>query len=74
MGAHGMGYTPSDAEHAFIRKAYEESTAFLTICGGFMARLQAGLLHEKTVTGPRPMLDELKKNTPGVNRVEKRWA
>jgi transcriptional regulator GlxA family with amidase domain len=74
MGAHGMNYTPSEAELAFIRKAYEESAAFLTICGGFMAPLQAGLFHGKTVTGPRPMLAELKKNAPDANWVEKRWA
>jgi transcriptional regulator GlxA family with amidase domain len=74
MGAHTFGYNPSDAELAFIRKAYDDSTAFLAICGGFDAPLRAGLLQGKTATAPRTMLDMLRDNATGVQWVEKRWA
>ncbi|KAF2672056.1 class I glutamine amidotransferase-like protein [Microthyrium microscopicum] len=74
MGAHQLGYAPSEAELEFIRKAYEESAAFITICGGFMAPLQAGIFDGKTVTSPRPLLADLKKAAPNANWVEKRWV
>lgn len=74
MGAHKIGYVPNEAELAFIRKAYDQCSAFLTICGGFDAPLRAGLFEGKTVTAPRFLLDMLRKESPGVKWVEKRWA
>ncbi|KAF8848690.1 class I glutamine amidotransferase-like protein [Acephala macrosclerotiorum] len=74
MGAHDNKYHLNEAEKAFIRKAYEESAAFITICGGFLSALESGLLEGKTATGPRPMLDGLRQTAPGVNWVEKRWV
>lgn len=74
MGAHRFGYTPTDAEIAFMRKSYDDSTAFITICGGFDAPLRAGLLQGKTATAPRTMISMLQANAPGVQWVEKRWA
>jgi transcriptional regulator GlxA family with amidase domain len=74
MGAHILSYTPTDAEIGFIRKAYDECAAFLTICGGFEAPLRAGVLQGKTATAPRTMLGMLRDTAPDVQWVEKRWA
>lgn len=69
-----MGYTPNEAELAFVRKTFEECIAFLTICGGVAVPMAAGLLEGRTATGPRMNLDELRKLSPKTNWVEKRWA
>ena len=74
MGAHKVGYVPNEAELAFIRKAYEQCSAFLTICGGFDAPLRAGLMNGKTVTAPRFILEMLRHQSPDVDWVERRWA
>jgi transcriptional regulator GlxA family with amidase domain len=74
MGAHDIKYTLTEAELAFIRKSFDDCAAFITICGGFLAALQAGLLEGRTATGPRPMLEHLRQTAPGVKWVEKRWA
>ncbi|KAK2055973.1 class I glutamine amidotransferase-like protein [Colletotrichum caudatum] len=74
MGAHDLEYKTSEAELAFIRKVWDECSAFLTICGGMFPPLEAGILTGKTATGPRPAIDALKKKAPVVNWVEKRWA
>lgn len=74
MGAHDSRYTLNDAELNFIRKSYDGCVAFITICGGFLSALQAGLLEGKIATGPRPMLNGLRQAAPGVKWVEKRWA
>jgi hypothetical protein len=64
MRAHKDGYVLSDAECEFSRKSYEGCTAFIAICAALTAVLQAGLVEGKTVTGPRPMLDSLRKSVP----------
>ncbi|KFY75550.1 hypothetical protein V499_04486 [Pseudogymnoascus sp. VKM F-103] len=74
IGAHNFGYTPNDSELRFVRKSWETSSAFLTICAGVEVPLQAGLLEGKTVTGPRFLLNELRRNGPKSNWVEKRWV
>ena len=74
MGAVSVGYTHTEAELAFVRKQYEHCSAFLTICGGFQAALMAGVLHGKTATAPRFLLDGLRKDAPGTNWVYRRWA
>lgn len=74
MGAHNITYHLNEAEKVFIRKAYEECAAFITICGGFLSALESGLLEGKTATGPRLMLDDLRQMAPGVNWIEKRWV
>ncbi|KAB2573615.1 putative dj-1 family protein [Lasiodiplodia theobromae] len=74
MGAHDVSYQTSETEKAFIRKAYEQCSAFLTVCGGVLALLEAGLLEGKTATGPRMILDMMRKNAPLVNWVDRRWV
>ncbi|KAI9162749.1 Isonitrile hydratase [Paramyrothecium foliicola] len=74
MGACEVHYKPTEADIAFIRKSYEDCSAFITICGGFMVPMQAGLFEGKTVTGPRPMLDTLRQTAPGSKWLEKRWV
>lgn len=74
IGAHNLGYTPNEAEMAFVRKSYESCAAFLTVCGGVEVPLQAGLLQGKTATGPRPLLPMFRQQASNTNWVEKRWA
>lgn len=74
MGAHEGGYTLSEAERDFIRKSYETCAAFITICGGFQAALESGIMEGKTATAPLPMVDILRTAAPGVKWVKKRWA
>ncbi|KAK6842927.1 hypothetical protein PG995_001943 [Apiospora arundinis] len=69
-----LDYKPSEAELAFIRKAHEECAAFLTICGGMMQPLQAGILKGLTCTAPQPMVPMLRQMAPETNWVEKRWV
>lgn len=69
-----MKYTPSEAELAYVRKAWEECSAFLTICGGVLVPLMAGILEGKTVTGPRPFLPVLRQQGAGATWLEKRWV
>ena len=74
MGAHNFAYTPNATELAFVRKAHEQCSAMLLICGGFMAANAAGLLRGKTATAPRMFLDSLRKDSPETNWIDKRWA
>ena len=41
MGAHHMDYEMTEGEKAFIRKCNDDTVAFMFICGGFLAGLQA---------------------------------
>ena len=74
MGAHDASYMMSETEIAFVQKVHNGCAAFLFICGGFLAALQAGLLKGKTATAPRPMVAVLRKSNPEVNWIVKRWA
>ncbi|KAF9766426.1 hypothetical protein IL306_001175 [Fusarium sp. DS 682] len=74
MGANSMGYVPNEAELSFVRKVYNECSAFLVICGGVLVPLQAGILNGKTATGPIVLLDTIRKQAPEVNWVTKRWV
>jgi transcriptional regulator GlxA family with amidase domain len=74
IGTHDPKYTLNEAELAFIRKPYQESAAFITVCGGSLSGLQAGIFEGKIVTGPRPLIEGLRQAAPGVNWVEKRWV
>ncbi|KAF4454202.1 hypothetical protein F53441_3202 [Fusarium austroafricanum] len=74
MGANGGHYQPDAEEIAFMRKAYDECSAFLCICGGVLAPLQAGILNGKTATGPLAVLDTVRQQAPDVNWVTKRWV
>jgi transcriptional regulator GlxA family with amidase domain len=74
IGAYNVGYTPTEAELAYIRKAHDESVAFLTICGGFLGPHLAGVLAGKTATAPRFMLPELKEQDPRTQWVDRRFA
>lgn len=76
MGAHDANYTLSAGEAAFIRKVFAspECAAFITICGGSLSALQAGIMAGKTATAPRPFVDFLRQSNPEVNWVVKRWV
>lgn len=74
MGAHKAGYTPNATELAFVRKAHEQCSAMLLICGGFMAANAAGLLRGKTATAPRVFLESVRKDSPETNWIDRRWA
>lgn len=74
MGAHELGYTLTSNEKAFVKKSYDKSAAFLTICGGALAALEAGILKGKTATAPRPMIEMLNQTNPEVNWVSKRYV
>lgn len=74
IGAHNVAYTPNEIELSFVRKAWEECSAFLTICAGVDVALQAGILEGKTATAPQFMLDVLRQQAPTTTWVEKRWA
>ncbi|KAH9230781.1 hypothetical protein K456DRAFT_1871465 [Colletotrichum gloeosporioides 23] len=74
MGAHDFKYKTSPTEIEFIRKTFENCSAFLTICGGMVPLLEAGILAGKTSTCPRSIFELMKKTVPVVNWVDKRWA
>ncbi|KAL0937171.1 dj-1 family protein [Colletotrichum truncatum] len=74
MGAHDATYKTSPAEVEFIRKTFDHCSAFITICGGAMPLLEAGVLAGKTATCPRPIFELMKKNVPVVNWLDKRWV
>lgn len=69
-----MTYQANEADLAFIRKAYASCAAFLTICGGMLAPMQAGILQGRKATAPRFMLEALRRDNPGVAWQEKRWV
>lgn len=74
MGAHSPSYTMTPGEIAFIQKCNKDCAAQLFICGGIVTALQAGLLQGKTATGPRPLVERLRQDAPGVDWVTRRWA
>lgn len=74
MGARKQDYVENEAELAFMRKAFDDCSAFLSICGGFASPHRAGLLKDKTATAPRMILEMLRQQSPETNWVEKRWA
>lgn len=75
IGATLDNYQPNENELNFLRKTFKSPTcqAFLTICGGMMPPLQAGLLQGLRATAPRPMLPQLRKDAPGTTWTERRW-
>ncbi|KIW17679.1 hypothetical protein PV08_04874 [Exophiala spinifera] len=73
MGANELGYKPSEAELEFVRRSYETCSAFITVCGGFEVPFAAGLFDGKTVTCPRPFLQNMRQAGPQTTWVEERW-
>ena len=73
VGANTVDHEPTEGELDFIRQSYEHCAAFLTICGGFLAPMKAGIFQGKTVTAPRFILESLRKENPGAKWVERRW-
>lgn len=73
MGAHNFGYEANERELDFIRKTYEHCSAFITICGGFQAPMQAGLFKGKNATAPEPMIEMMKSQVPDVEWTKRRW-
>ncbi|KAG9231389.1 class I glutamine amidotransferase-like protein [Amylocarpus encephaloides] len=74
MGACALTYKPTDSELEFIRKSYENCTAFLNICAGMIQAQKAGILKDKTCTGPRGMLPMFKAQSPETTWLEKRYV
>lgn len=68
-----MEYKPNEKELDFVRRQYENASAFITICAGMQVALEAGLLEGKKATAPREMLPMLRQSAPGVDWQEKRW-
>ena len=73
MGANAIGYEMTKAEVDFVRKSWNDCSAYLTICGGVLAPLKAGILGGKTVTAPFGIIPSLQQQHPGTNWVGKRW-
>jgi transcriptional regulator GlxA family with amidase domain len=74
MGAHELGYTLTPGEIDFIKKCNEDCNTFMFICGGVLAGLQAGILEGKILTAPLFLIEQLRKDHPEVQWLEKRWA
>ena len=74
MGAHDPQYHLSEPEKAFIRTAYDNCAAFLVICAGVFAPLEAGLFQGKSLCCPRMVLNMMRRDMPGINWLDKRWA
>lgn len=74
VGAHHIDYHLTATELAFIQKAYADCSAFMTVCGGILVAVEAGLVAHKTVTGPRFMLPQLGAAAPAATWVEKRYV
>ncbi|KAF5004868.1 hypothetical protein FDECE_8650 [Fusarium decemcellulare] len=74
IGAHTNGYIPNESELNFVRKTWNDCSAFITVCGGIQVPLLAGLLKDKTATGPRFILDMFRQQSLSTNWVEKRWV
>ncbi|POS74954.1 hypothetical protein DHEL01_v206650 [Diaporthe helianthi] len=72
-GATGVGYEMTKAELAFVRKSWNDCSAYLAICYGQECLLKAGILEGKTVTAPSDLLPSLRQEYPGTTWVEKRW-
>lgn len=68
-----MEYQLTEKELAFIRKSYDDASAFITICGGMQAALEAGVLDGKKATAPRELLPMLRQSAPAVDWQETRW-
>ncbi|KAJ9650267.1 hypothetical protein H2198_010419 [Neophaeococcomyces mojaviensis] len=79
MGANSFSYEPSQEELAFVRKTYDDCSAFLTICGGFMVPMKAGLFAGKTATAPKMVLPMVRAQTEKMPKemrttwTEERW-
>ncbi|KJZ73657.1 hypothetical protein HIM_06990 [Hirsutella minnesotensis 3608] len=65
---------PSEGELAFIRKSFNDSSAFITTCAGILPAVMAGITEGKTATGPRFLLEPLRKQSPATKWVERRWV
>ncbi|PHH67134.1 hypothetical protein CDD81_2903 [Ophiocordyceps australis] len=73
IGAHNFSYEPTEKELAFVRKSWENCSAFLAICGGIEVAVLAGIVGSKTATAPRFALDPLRQRVPEARWVNKRW-
>lgn len=57
-----------------MRKSFESCAAFLAICAGMVAPMQAGILQGKKATAPRFLLEAVRQQNPAVDWQEKRWV
>ncbi|KEF58741.1 uncharacterized protein A1O9_06667 [Exophiala aquamarina CBS 119918] len=73
MGAHNVNYKPNEKKLAYVRKAYEEATVFVTICGGIQSALEARVLKGKSAIAPRVLLPMAQQLSPDTEWYEKRW-
>jgi transcriptional regulator GlxA family with amidase domain len=72
------GPDPSDVPDKDIKEfvkghAEVQSTTVMSICTGIYVAGYSGILDQKSATGPRAFVPELKKKFPGAKWVEKRW-
>jgi transcriptional regulator GlxA family with amidase domain len=75
LGAHNpVMHTLTEAELAYLRKSYEQCSAFITVCAGMLQAQEAGILAGKTATAPKFLIDQLKKEDPRTKWVEKRYV
>ncbi|KAM3506664.1 hypothetical protein MY11210_007455 [Beauveria gryllotalpidicola] len=75
VGANHIDYVLTATERAFIQKSYASCAAFMTVCGGVLVAVAAGLVAGKTVTGPRFMLPQLRAMAPDAAAwIEKRYV
>ncbi|KAM3454368.1 hypothetical protein MY3296_003051 [Beauveria thailandica] len=75
VGASHIDYVLTAGERAFIQKSYDSCAAFMTVCGGVLVAVAAGLVAGKTVTGPRLMLPQLREMAPDAAAwAEKRYV
>lgn len=67
-------YKPTDALNGFIKGHSDSGTDVLIVCTGSYPAGHAGILKGKSVTGPRALVPEMKKNFPGATFEDKRWS
>jgi transcriptional regulator GlxA family with amidase domain len=75
LGAHNPSmHTLNEVELAYLRKAYDQCSAFITVCAGMLQAQEAGLLAGKTATAPKFVIEQLKRDDPRTTWVEKRYV
>lgn len=65
---------PPEEVLGWIKAHVEAGVDLLTVCTGAFVAGYAGVLDGKRASGPRGVLDLLKKECPGVEWVDKRWV
>ncbi|KAJ5555091.1 hypothetical protein N7461_003561 [Penicillium sp. DV-2018c] len=64
-GPSPISVAPSDADLDFVRSHNAANTSILSICTGAYVIGYAGIAEGKQITGPRPLVPELRRRFPG---------